>query len=39
MHFSEIGIRKNYYPKEEGGEDALVLARDISVEDQEDIDQ
>ncbi|MDR3492730.1 MAG: ribosomal protein S18-alanine N-acetyltransferase [Gammaproteobacteria bacterium] len=37
MHFSEIGVRKNYYPKEDGGEDALVLARDISVDELEDI--
>lgn len=27
--FKNIGTRKNYYPKENGREDAIVLARDI----------
>jgi [ribosomal protein S18]-alanine N-acetyltransferase len=32
MHFKLIGERKNYYPTAKGYEDALVFARDLSVE-------
>ena len=31
--FNELGIRKNYYPDENGREDALILALDLSFED------
>ena len=32
--FSEVGIRKNYYPAANGGcEDAIVMMRDLSFED------
>lgn len=27
--FNEVGMRKNYYPDEQGREDALILARDL----------
>jgi ribosomal-protein-alanine N-acetyltransferase len=27
--FNEVGVRKNYYPDENGREDALILARNI----------
>jgi len=30
--FNELGIRKNYYPDENGREDALILALDLSFE-------
>lgn len=36
-HFKEIGERKNYYPLVSGYEDAIVFARDIGVEDENDI--
>ena len=29
MGFNELGIRKNYYPADQGREDALVLAMDV----------
>jgi len=29
--FNEIGVRKNYYPAEQGREDALVMAKSIIV--------
>lgn len=32
LGFNEIGLRKNYYPARRGREDALVLARDLTVE-------
>lgn len=32
LGFNEIGLRKNYYPARRGREDALVLARDLSVQ-------
>ncbi|MFQ5994743.1 MAG: ribosomal protein S18-alanine N-acetyltransferase [Acidiferrobacterales bacterium] len=31
MGFSEIGLRESYYPARNGREDALVLARDLSL--------
>ena len=31
--FNEIGLRKNYYPAKEGREDAVVLAKQVNVED------
>lgn len=31
LGFSEIGLRKNYYPARRGREDALVLAKDLQV--------
>lgn len=31
MGFSEIGIRRNYYPAESGREDAIVMAMDLST--------
>ncbi len=31
MGFNEIGVRKDYYPAHRGREDALVLARELSV--------
>jgi len=27
--FNEVGMRKNYYPGENGREDALILAKDL----------
>ena len=30
--FNELGIRKNYYPSENGREDALIFALDLSFE-------
>lgn len=30
--FNELGIRNNYYPAEQGHEDALILALDLSFE-------
>lgn len=30
--FNELGIRSNYYPAEQGREDALILALDLSFE-------
>ena len=29
--FNEVGMRKNYYPGEKGREDALILAKDLSI--------
>jgi ribosomal-protein-alanine N-acetyltransferase len=29
MGFNEIGLRKGYYPAQDGREDALVLAREL----------
>lgn len=37
MNFKQIGERKNYYPLANGSEDALVFARDLGVDDLEDI--
>lgn len=31
LGFDEIGIRKNYYPAAKGREDAILLARDLTV--------
>lgn len=31
MGFDEIGLRKNYYPAARGREDAILLARDLTV--------
>ncbi len=31
MGFNEIGVRKDHYPARRGREDALVLARELSV--------
>ena len=31
LGFDEIGIRKNYYPAARGREDAILLARDLTV--------
>lgn len=31
LGFSEIGLRRNYYPARRGREDALVLAKDLQV--------
>lgn len=31
LGFSEIGLRKNYYPARRGREDALVLAKDLQI--------
>ena len=30
--FNELGVRSNYYPAEEGREDALILALDLTLE-------
>ncbi|CAM3756281.1 ribosomal protein S18-alanine N-acetyltransferase [Parendozoicomonas haliclonae] len=30
--FSEVGIRKNYYPAAKGSEDAIVMMRDLSFD-------
>ena len=31
LGFDEVGVRKNYYPARGGREDAIILARDLSV--------
>jgi ribosomal-protein-alanine N-acetyltransferase len=31
LGFDEVGVRKNYYPAAKGREDALILARDLTV--------
>jgi ribosomal-protein-alanine N-acetyltransferase len=31
LGFNEIGLRKNYYPARRGREDALVLAKDLTI--------
>jgi [ribosomal protein S18]-alanine N-acetyltransferase len=33
MGFDEIGIRKDYYPARNGREDAIILARDLTLHD------
>ena len=33
--FNRIGVRKNYYPSEDGREDALVFARALNLEDEQ----
>ena len=33
--FNKIGVRKNYYPSEDGREDALVLARALNITDED----
>jgi len=33
LGFDEIGIRKDYYPARYGREDAIILARDLTLED------
>jgi [ribosomal protein S18]-alanine N-acetyltransferase len=32
MGFDEIGIRKEYYPARQGREDAIILARDLTLD-------
>lgn len=34
--FNELGVRNNYYPAEQGREDALILALDLSFEQTSD---
>jgi ribosomal-protein-alanine N-acetyltransferase len=31
LGFDEVGTRKNYYPAHQGREDAIILARDLTV--------
>jgi ribosomal-protein-alanine N-acetyltransferase len=31
--FNRIGVRKNYYPADQGREDALVFARAVNIKD------
>ena len=31
LGFDEIGVRKHYYPARHGREDAIILARDLTV--------
>jgi ribosomal-protein-alanine N-acetyltransferase len=31
LGFDEVGTRKSYYPSRQGREDAIILARDLSV--------
>ena len=31
LGFDEIGLRKNYYPAARGREDAVLLARDLTI--------
>lgn len=31
LGFDEVGLRKNYYPARHGREDAIILARDLTV--------
>jgi len=33
LGFDEIGIRKDYYPARQGREDAIILARDLTLDD------
>ncbi|MHB8536352.1 MAG: ribosomal protein S18-alanine N-acetyltransferase [Sulfuricaulis sp.] len=33
LGFDEVGLRKNYYPAHHGREDAIILARDLTVGD------
>lgn len=33
MGFDEVGLRKSYYPARGGREDAIILARDLSIPD------
>jgi ribosomal-protein-alanine N-acetyltransferase len=33
LGFDEIGIRKDYYPARHGREDAIILARDLTLDD------
>lgn len=33
MGFDEIGIRREYYPARNGREDAIILARDLTLDD------
>ena len=32
LGFDEVGLRKSYYPARQGREDAIILARDLSVD-------
>jgi ribosomal-protein-alanine N-acetyltransferase len=34
--FAQIGDRKNYYPAAKGREDALVFAKDLRIDDEDD---
>lgn len=36
MGFDEIGVRRDYYPARRGREDAIILARDLTVPGPED---
>lgn len=36
LGFDEIGIRKDYYPARYGREDAIILARDLTLSDPQD---
>ena len=38
LGFTEVGIRKDYYPAEDGREDAMILAYDLDAE-QEDLEK
>jgi ribosomal-protein-alanine N-acetyltransferase len=31
LSFDEVGTRKSYYPSRQGREDAIILARDLTV--------
>jgi ribosomal-protein-alanine N-acetyltransferase len=31
LGFDEVGLRKSYYPARSGREDAIILARDLTV--------
>ena len=33
LGFDEVGLRKNYYPARYGREDAIILARDLTIRD------
>jgi len=33
LGFDEIGMRKAYYPARYGREDAIILARDLTIDD------
>ena len=32
LGFDEVGLRKNYYPARHGREDAIILARDLTID-------
>jgi ribosomal-protein-alanine N-acetyltransferase len=35
LGFSEVGVRKNYYPSHAGREDAMIMALDLTVVDED----